>query len=389
MTDLIAPSRLGYETLDPADQKRYRTSLEEVREILQDDKTDPLEYTQTLFFDEGQIEGDGRVAASEAETLAHRIAGRHARDRTAQLMRSLQRQAARTAQVLRRLERRGTLPETLTVRPVSSNAQGENRPASGGWDATYHAGQRIKDAARRSASFVWDSPILDVVDASGRLLASGSPRQLRSAMSLSRRGLSRSEYRSLVASSTVLPPRSGLGTLVSAAFLAANRVLQSSAWSDEILAAHRAEFSPEEEVREVQRHAVRIFKMACRVKGTLIEGSGGQQTQARLVAEQSEDILYALSESLVRRVVALWAYADRIEMLSREVDALRYIEKSLTLLPELDALVAQLGADEIATTRLNSLTRDAEDVREKVAAMVDVLRGSLVPSTTPEIESPR
>lgn len=68
-----------------------------------------------------------------------------------------------------------------------------------------------------------------------------------------------------------------------------------------------------------------------------------------------------------------------VEELSSQVAALRAIENSMALAPELDALARQTGVDELATRQLRAMSDDAETVSVKIAAITATLTNVLVP----------
>lgn len=142
-----------------------------------------------------------------------------------------------------------------------------------------------------------------------------------------------------------------------AAQLAA-RIEKSAAWTDTVLDEHRMLFSPSRESEQVKVHALRIASMRARL-GEVPAGDTADHEQARAALQMEHDLLDRILLSLRQRVAALWSYASTVEELSSQVSALRAIENSMSLAPELDALARQTGVDELVSISAPKVTRPA------------------------------
>lgn len=158
----------------------------------------------------------------------------------------------------------------------------------------------------------------------------------------------------------------------------AKRIEASTAWTDTVLDEHRIVFSPEREAEQVRTHAMRIASMRARL-GEAPPGDTNDHEQARAALRLEHELLDRIVQSLHERVAALWSYAVNVDELSSQVAALRAIENSMALAPELDALARQTGVDELATRQLRALSADADTISVKIAAITATLTNVLAP----------
>lgn len=163
----------------------------------------------------------------------------------------------------------------------------------------------------------------------------------------------------------------------------AKRIEASTAWTDAVLDEHRIVFSPEREAAQVRAHAMRIASMRARL-GEAPAGDTNDHEQARAALRLEHELLDRIVQSLRERVAALWSYAVNVDELSSQVAALRAIENSMILAPELDALARQTGVDELATRQLRAMSADAETISVKIAAITATLTNVLAPLSTNE-----
>ena len=113
-------------------------------------------------------------------------------------------------------------------------------------------------------------------------------------------------------------------------------------------------------------------------------GDTSDHEQARAALRLEHELLERIVQSLHERVAALWSYAVNVDELSSQVAALRAIENSMILAPELDALARQTGVDELATRQLRAMSADAETISVKIAAITATLTNVLAPLSTNE-----
>lgn len=158
----------------------------------------------------------------------------------------------------------------------------------------------------------------------------------------------------------------------------AAKIETSTAWTDTVLDEHRIVFSPNREADQILAHAMQIASMRARL-GEAPVGDTSDHEKARAALQLEHDLLDQIVQSLRERVAALWSYATNVEELSSQIEALRAIENSMTLAPELDTLARQAGLDEMATRQLNALSADAETISVKIAAITTALSNALVP----------
>ncbi|MEM6107375.1 hypothetical protein AAHS21_14050 [Mycobacterium sp. 050272] len=163
----------------------------------------------------------------------------------------------------------------------------------------------------------------------------------------------------------------------------AKRIEASTAWTDTVLDEHRIVFSPEREAEQLRAHAMRIASMRARL-GEAPAGDTSDHEQARAALRLEHELLERIVQSLHERVAALWSYAVNVEELSSQIAALRAIENSMALAPELDALARQTGVDELATRQLRTLSADAETISVKIAAITATLTNVLAPVSANE-----
>ena len=163
----------------------------------------------------------------------------------------------------------------------------------------------------------------------------------------------------------------------------AKRIEASTAWTDTVLDEHRIVFSPEREAEQLRAHAMRIASMRARL-GEAPAGETRDHEQARAALRLEHELLERIVQSLHERVAALWSYAVNVEELSSQIAALRAIENSMALAPELDALARQTGVDELATRQLRALSADAETISVKIAAITATLTNVLAPVSANE-----
>ncbi|KAF0966656.1 hypothetical protein [Rhodococcus sp. T7] len=147
-------------------------------------------------------------------------------------------------------------------------------------------------------------------------------------------------------------------------------------WQSEILALHRIRLDPAAEAAQVIEHATRISGIRAAL-GPAPAGDTEAAERAREQRSSDEQILDQVLASLIERVAALYRYADELHTLNDEYEALRGLERSLMVNPDLAELVRQTGSDVIAADALNRLARDAEALRVVVQAQVQVLDGDL------------
>lgn len=156
----------------------------------------------------------------------------------------------------------------------------------------------------------------------------------------------------------------------------ATRIEESAAWKDAALDPHRLVFNPRDEADEVRQHALRIAAVRSQV-GDDPAGDSYVHRQAHTLLAREREVLDALVQPLRERVVALWAYAEKVDELSSQIAALRSIEKAMAVSPELETLARQTGADELATDQLRRLTADAETISAQITAATEFLTNTL------------
>lgn len=160
----------------------------------------------------------------------------------------------------------------------------------------------------------------------------------------------------------------------------AARIARAEAWTDGILDEHRLQFDPAAEADQISVHAARIAAMRAQVGSTpVIDGDGFVYDQARSAVADEHAVLDLILESLFKRVAALLAYADRVAELGEQLAALRVMERAAGMSQRVDALAAQMGADELAAVKLQRLTADVDAVAAKVSAIAAELRHVLAP----------
>lgn len=158
----------------------------------------------------------------------------------------------------------------------------------------------------------------------------------------------------------------------------AAQISESDAWRDAILDEHRLQFDPAAEAREITAHAARIAAMRAQV-GDVPAVDGGIYDQARSTVADEHAVLDLILESLLKRVAALLAYADRVRELATQLQALRAMERAAGMSAQVDALAAQMGADELAAVKLHRLSADADAVAAKVSTIAAELSRVLAP----------
>lgn len=160
----------------------------------------------------------------------------------------------------------------------------------------------------------------------------------------------------------------------------AARITQAEAWTDGILDEHRLQFDPAAEATQIGVHAARIAAMRVQIGPMpLIDGDGFVYDQARSAVADEHAVLDLVLESLFKRVAALLAYADRVAELGEQLAALRVMERAAGMSQRVDALAAQMGADELAAVKLQRLAADADSVAAKISAITAELCHVLVP----------
>lgn len=166
----------------------------------------------------------------------------------------------------------------------------------------------------------------------------------------------------------------------------ATRISESDAWRDAILDEHRLQFDPAAEAGQITVHAARIAALRVQIgdvplgsSGVLDQARSAVLDQARSAVADEHAVLDLILGSLLKRVAALLAYADRVTELSTQLRALRAIEQATGMSTHVNALAAQMGADELAAVKLHRLSADADAVAAKVGAIAAELSRVLAP----------
>ncbi|MDH6284294.1 hypothetical protein [Prescottella agglutinans] len=160
-----------------------------------------------------------------------------------------------------------------------------------------------------------------------------------------------------------------------AATLAAH-ITGCPAWGSDDLAMHRIQLGPDAESAQVTEQAAEISRIRATL-GPAPAGDSDAATRAREQRDATEQILDAVTDSLTRRVAALYRYAAELSALNTDYVALQTVEQSLAAGPDLEALVARTGVDELTARQLDRLTTDARDLHAAITARLSVLTGDL------------
>ncbi|GAA1081455.1 hypothetical protein [Tsukamurella strandjordii] len=116
--------------------------------------------------------------------------------------------------------------------------------------------------------------------------------------------------------------------LAAIAGVLADQITDLPAWNSDYLASQRVTFNPDTDATEIAQHARRIATMRARL-GPSPSGDAPEHIAARNAVDDQHQILDTLTESLRRRVAALWAYHQTLTELDSRLTALRTLERYL------------------------------------------------------------
>lgn len=150
------------------------------------------------------------------------------------------------------------------------------------------------------------------------------------------------------------------------------RITSSVAWESGYLDIAHAVFDPAAERREIHRFASKIRETRLRL-GPVPLGNSPEATQAREHRERQVVDLDLVFDTLVERVGALQHYSMVMASLSDKIEALRSIERSLTVGHDITDLAQQLGANELAIDRYDRLIADATGLRVAITTLATEL----------------
>lgn len=161
---------------------------------------------------------------------------------------------------------------------------------------------------------------------------------------------------------------SEIGRVVRAAEHLMSQLTASKAWRSDYLDLAHTLFQPDSELKEIRDHAGKIHSLSVK-QGDRPQGESDEAAIARRHYDHQKEILHQVQRSLIRRVAALYVYAQLMDDLSEKITNLERIQSSLDLAPELEDLVAQLGSDDVAMRNYRLLIADADEVRGKIIAI--------------------